>query len=568
MKKYLQTTTTAIIPFTLVSILGILFSARPAQAQLATQPISPGDISREIESNRPSELPKLQVKPPRITGPSKPEPNAQLVQVKQWVFKGNEVLKNDELGALLQPFTGVDLSMRQIREAASLLQQAYEDAGWLARVDIPTQDISDGTVTLQIIEARLGVVRMDRGSTSLVEEERVLRFVQDKQEPGQVIHLPSLDRGLLLADDLNGVSILGNLQASTQPGATDVILNAAAEPPFTLDVSLDNSNPRAVGSERLSLVGAWISPAGFGESYNAQVFKSEGSDYVRLAANAPLGYSGLRGSISVSQLDYNIVTPDANGQTPDISGRSTSMGFDFQYPLLRGRQANIYATAGLDQRRYNSQFNGFRTSDYLVDGSQVGLVGNLFDSLWGGAANSYSLTWRQGQVKSEQVQVNNQVAGHFNKINWGATRQQTLSNELSFFASIRGQSTGSKPLDSSEHISLGGPSGVRAYPVGEASGPQGHILNLELRYRINPQWLVAPFYDRGRIEKRTADFNRDYSLEGTGISLSWSGPDDWSAEAIYAYRLGNNPNADRLTGKDQDGSLHKHRLWITVSRGF
>jgi hemolysin activation/secretion protein len=171
-------------------------------------------------------------------------------------------------------------------------------------------------------------------------------------------------------------------------------------------------------------------------------------------------------------------------------------------------------------------------------------------------------------VKSEQVQVNNQVAGHFNKINWGATRQQTLSNELSFFASIRGQSTGSKPLDSSEHISLGGPSGVRAYPVGEASGPQGHILNLELRYRINPQWLVAPFYDRGRIEKRTADFNRDYSLEGTGISLSWSGPDDWSAEAIYAYRLGNNPNADRLTGKDQDGSLHKHRLWITVSRGF
>jgi hemolysin activation/secretion protein len=104
--------------------------------------------------------------------------------------------------------------------------------------------------------------------------------------------------------------------------------------------------------------------------------------------------------------------------------------------------------------------------------------------------------------------------------------------------------------------------------VGEASGPNGHVVNLEVRWRLNPQWLVAPFYDRGRIEKRTADSKASYSLEGAGVSLGWTGPNGWVAKATYARRMGSNPNADSATGNDQDGSLHKDRVWVTVSRSF
>jgi hemolysin activation/secretion protein len=115
---------------------------------------------------------------------------------------------------------------------------------------------------------------------------------------------------------------------------------------------------------------------------------------------------------------------------------------------------------------------------------------------------------------------------------------------------------------------LGGPSGVRAYPVGEAAGPQGHVFNLELRYRLGPQWLITPFYDRGRIEKRTAETMGAYSLEGAGVSVSWTGPGGWTARAVYARRMGSNPNANTTTGQDQDGSLRKDRLWLTVSRSL
>jgi hemolysin activation/secretion protein len=538
---------------------------------LATQGMAqttPGDISRQVEPSRTPELPALQLQPQRLTQPSQPEPGAQVVRVQQWVLQGNQVLSSETLQALLQPFSGVDVSLQQIREAAALVQQAYDEAGWLARVDVPPQDITHGRVTLQITEAKLGQVSMDANATSRVTNERVQAFIQAQQAAGQPLNVRRLDRGLLLADDLSGVSLVGTLQASAQPGATDVVLSAAAEPPYSVDMSLDNTNARSVGADKFSISATWVSPAGYGETYSAQAFKSEGSDYLRISASAPLGHSGLRGSVSLSQLDYEIVTPDANGQAQDISGRSQSAGVDLTYPLLRSRQANVYLTAALEDKRYRGQANGQRNSHYRIEGGHLGLVGNFFDSWGGGAANSYSLIWRHGQVKSGQVPVSEDVAGSFKKLNWSLSRQQAVSSQVSLFAAINGQSTGSKPLDGSENLSLGGPSAVRAYPVGEASGPQGHVVNLELRYRINSQWLITPFYDRGRIDKRTADEKTAYSLEGAGVSLGWTGPGGWAAKATYTRRLGTNPNPNAETGKDQDGSLSKDRVWLTVSRSF
>lgn len=530
--------------------------------------ITPGDISRQLEPMRVPELPTLALQPQRITQPSRPEPGSQVVRVQHWDLQGHKILSSEALQGLLQPFVGVELSLKQMREAAAVVQQAYEDAGWLARVDLPAQDVTGGRVRLQITEARLGQVWLDAQAVSRVRPEQLLAWVKEGQTAGGALNNRQLERSLLLVDDLPGVSVAGNLQAGALPGATDVVINAAAEQPYSLDFSLDNHNARSVGADRLSVSGAWTSPAGFGEGYNAQAFKSEGSDFVRLGASAPLDYHGLRGSINLSQLNYKIITPDADGRQQNINGRSQSASLDLSYPVLRSRQANVYLSASLDHRRYLGHANDQLSSHYQVHGATVGLMGNFFDSWAGGAANSYSLSWRQGVVHSGQVAVSPAVEGDFSKLSWSLSRQQTLRSDLSLYAALNAQRTGDKVLDGSENFSLGGPSGVRAYPVSEASGPQGQVLNLELRWRLNPQWLLTPFYDHGRIQKRSADALRDYSLSGAGVSATWSGEDGWTAHATLAQRLGRNPNANAQTGQDLDGTLRKNRLWVTVSRSL
>jgi hemolysin activation/secretion protein len=534
-----------------------------------TQPIvAPGDISRQVEPVRVPALPTLQDSTQRITQPSLPEAGSTMVRVQQWVLQGNHLLDDATLRNSLQPFTGVDLSLQQIREAAAVVQQAYDDAGWLARVDVPAQDVTEGRITLLITEALLGEVRLDAQAVSRVRPERLQAWVMSTQANGQPLNTHQLNRSLLLVDDLPGVSVSGALQASSWPGATDVILSAVAEQPFNLDLGLDNYNARTVGASRMRFSGIWNSPAGIGENYRMQAFKSEGSEYLGLGANVPLGYDGLRAGMNVSRLDYEIITPDADGRRQDIHGRSESAVIDLNMPLLRSRQVNWYVNAALEQRRYLGYANGQRSSHYSIDSGQIGVAANFFDQWGGGAANSLRINLRHGDVQAGLVPVLSTVEGSFKKIHWTLSRQQALHSNLSLLVTLSGQNTGSKVLDGSENFSLGGPYGVRAYPVSEGTGPQGRVFNLDLRYRVHPQWLATLFYDQGQIEKRTTDPRSFYRLEGAGLQLDWTGPDGWSARATVAQRLGSNPNAIADTGRDQDGSFIKNRVWLTLSRSI
>lgn len=532
--------------------------------------VTPGDISRQVEPARPIVLPQLQLQPPRITQPSQPKPGAQVTRIQAWVLQGAQMLDETTLQALLRPFTDVDLSLQQLREAAAVVQQAYDDAGWLARVDLPQQDITNGRVTLQITESRMGRIVVDPNATSLVKLERVKRILDVHQPQGQSVYKPQLDRALLLADDMSGINVVGSLQPGVQAGTTDLALNSTAQQPYSLDLSMDNTNARTVGAEKLTVVGSWVSPAGFGEVYTAQAFVTEGSDYLRVGASAPvfgvLGSRGLKASVYLSHMNYEIITPDINGKKQDIGGASQTAGADLIYPLIRSRQSNLYLTSGVDERRYSSKGD----ARYGVRGGQLGFSGNVFDDFAGAAATTYGLTWRYGRVGPSQPPAAKDVAvqGRYTKFNWNLARQQALSSSLSLYSAIQGQNTGQKTLDTSENMSLGGISGVRAYPLGEASGPQGHVVNVELRWRVSPQWLITPFYDQGRIEKRKTDTNTAYGLKGAGVSAVWTAPAGWTARVTYARRLGNNPNANLDTGKDNDGSLTRDRVWLSVSRAL
>lgn len=545
------------------SLYGLLGVAQTALAQTGFQP---GDIERQVETQRSSPLPKVDSTPRQLNKPSSEASGVLTTHINAWQIQGNSVVTTDELLIQLQYFTGVKLSMKQINEAAALIQQVYEERGLLARIVLPKQDITNGVITIQIIESRLGQIKTDASSTSLVDLDRVAAVVSAQHTPADIFNSLNINRGLLLADDLNGVSVIGSLQSGAAEGTTDVVLKTTAEQPYIYEASVDNTNARAVGENRLFVSATMISPNGYGESFSVQGLKSQGVDYARLAASTPLGNRGLKGSIFISGMKYKIVTNDEKGLAQDISGNVQTAGFDLSYPLLRSRDANLYVLGAAENKKYHGDSLGQASSDYHINVTSIGLTGNHFDLLGGAGSNSYSLTLYQGTVTSDAVQVNANVAGAYSKVRWFFSRQQALMNSLNLYAAVQGQHTGSKPLDSAENMSLGGISGVRAYPTGEGTGPQGQIANLELRWSVSPEWTVTPFVDWGRVEKREQD-PRSYSLKGTGLSATWTAQSGWVAKTTYARRMGNNPNPTTY-GNDQDGSLRKDRIWFSLSRTF
>ena len=96
------------------------------------------------------------------------------------------------------------------------------------------------------------------------------------------------------------------------------------------------------------------------------------------------------------------------------------------------------------------------------------------------------------------------------------------------------------------------------------------MLNLELRYRLSKDFNLTEFYDYGYITVNPnnnfagAAALNNYGLKGVGLSLAWQSGSGSSIKTTYSHRLGDNPNLT-VTGNDQDGSLSKNRVWLTMS---
>ena len=493
--------------------------------------------------------------------------------VRSWNIVGVSLFKIQEIQHLLKPYSGNKISFTELREASLEIEKYYEEKGFLANVIIPPQDVTEGVVELEVLEARIGEIRIERGGSSLVDDHKILSIVRGGLAEGEFYKSNALNRGLLLADDLPGVSLTGFLQEGSKPGFVDLSLKTLKEDKATAEFSLDNANARALGSERLVFSGSLISPLRQAEIFSVKSLYSQGSFFRSLSVLFPFGGEGFKLRCNISRLDYNVISSEF--KSLNISGVVDGREIEVSYPIIRTNKSNLNLSLSADNRSYLTKVSDTKVKDSTINSFKTELSGNFFDKIGNGGANSANLSISMGDIDGFGVIPS--LEGKYSVYNYGFTRQQALTEKLSIFGSIRGQltdglasGTGQEDyLDSAENFSLGGLYGVRAYPSGEATGAQGQLVSMELRYLLNANLMLKPHYDWGKVSKRNQSSGgpKEYEISGSGIGLSWNGPWSTSIDAIFSRRIGKNPNP-QLTGSDQDGSLKENRFWISLSRAF
>lgn len=555
--------------------IGLALLAAVSCAHAQTPPDA-GALRQQIERQLPQALPgeskPLTALPPEF----KPAPGLA-VTVNAFRFAGNTLLTPEQLAPAVAPFLNRPLDFNGLQQAAAAVSDAYRAAGWLVRVYLPRQEITDGVVTLQIVEGIFGKLRYEGEAAKRLATGRADATIAAAQPVGQALSAAALDRAMLLLDDLPGVAVLGNLAPGSGQAETDLVLKLTDEPLLNGEVGIDNTGPRATGRERFTANAFLNSPLKIGDQVIANLVHTEGSDFIRLAYSAPVGYDGLRLGINTTRQDYDVITSEF--AAAKINGSSTTWGLDAQYPLIRSRTQNLYLSAIYDDKDFDNKANNATTTRYGVRNFTLGLIGNRFDKWGGGGANFASLNLTSGDVDLDGSPnkaadaTTTQTHGSFTKLRYALSRQQALTSNLSLYALLTGQFA-DKNLDSAEKFYLGGAYGVRAYPANEGGGSEGTMLNLELRWRAMTNLVVTGFYDWGSVKiNKNNNFagapalNR-YDLDGLGASVAWVGPGGFTLKGTYAHRLGNNPNRDATTGKDQDGSLDKNRVWLTASLPF
>ncbi len=543
------------------------------QAQTAP---NAGSLQQQIERERANPVPRrsLPARPdePRELAP----PSGPTITVRRFTFAGNTLLPSAQLQALVADFLNRPLSFAELQRAPAAIANQYRQAGWIVRAYLPGQQIVDGVVTIQVVEAVFGGAQIEGPPPERVSLATVLRPIETQQVPGQPLNAEAVARALLLADDLPGVSVSGGLREGKEEGETELAIRLTDEPLISGDVSSDNAGARSTGRQRQSANLILNSLLGLGDSIAMNAIHSQGSDYLRLSASLPLGGDGWRVGVNTSHLDYRLISSEFSSLY--ANGTADSVGLEASYPVIRSHLRNLYLNINLDRRHFDNQSAYAITSRYKSTALSVGLSGNLYDKLGGGGANRASLTLTGGTLDLDDSPTQSsdasttQTDGLFHKLRYSVSRTQVLDEVLSLSMAISGQ-LADRNLDASEKFYLGGPSGVRAYPVNEGSGSYGQLINLELRYRLPLGFTLSVFTDHGRVQvNRNNSYSgasslNSYSMKGRGVSLAWQpwrekgyGP---SLKLTYARRIGENPNP-ASTGLDQDGSLLRERLWLSA----
>ena len=554
----------------------VLVITSASQLTLAQTTPDAGSLLREAE-RKPLRLPNP-VPQAVPKAPAGPEMGAVRVQVKAFSLSGNTLISGSDLQAVLLPWVGKETSFAELQQAINAVAEAYRARGWFARPQLPAQDVNDGVVSIHIIEGRLGAVRLDDGGKELrTDRAMVTDTMTARQKSGDPLNLDALDRSTNILNDTPGVAVATILAPGQNTGDTDAVVKVQDKPLYSGTAMLDNQGARSTGADKISVSLMMDSPRGIGDQIALNGNTSEGSQYLKLAYALPWGRDGARVGASTSAMRYTLMGELAS---LNAKGDAQTFGVNTSYPLLRSGTKNIAFAAALDRKTYYNEASQLATSQKVADVALLALSGDLLDGLGQGGMTMWGINLTAGHINlsgnatnqgADRVGANTE--GNYQKWGYNLARLQRLSDKTSLWASFSGQSS-AKNLDSSEKFSLGGASGVRAYPLSEGSGDDGWLVTLEVRHNLLPELQVSVFYDQGQIKQSHdnaytgAPVVNEASLKGYGVGLSWTQSGNFSVRASLAHRVDDNPLASAVNGKDGDGSLTLDRLWFTATKFF
>ena len=540
------------------------------QTVLAQQPPSAGS---QIQQIPPSPVPQKAGPAIRIepsTAPASPTSDAVKITVNSLRVTGARVYSEAELIALTGFQSGSELSLADLRGMAQKITDRYRSNGYIvAQAYVPAQEITQGAVTISVIEGQYGKIAV-RNQSNLSDP-----LIQGQLEgigSGDPVVIAPLESRLLLLSDIPGVNVTSTLAPGASVGTSDLIVDVTPGQRVTGSIDADNAGNRYTGEYRLGATVNLNNLAGLGDVASLRVLTSgSGLNYAR--ASYQMQFGKATAGLAYSWLGYELGKEFASLQAKGTAKIASIYG---SYPLIRSRDTNLYAGLAFDAKTMQDRLDSTSTvTDKKAQALMASLRGDHRDSLGGGGLTNYAITATAGNLDIQTPALKAldaataQSNGRYTKLGFSAMRLQSVTDTISLYAGINGQ-VASKNLDVSEKMELGGINGVRAYPEGEAYADQGYLLTLEARMllpkfseQIPGQVQLVGFVDTGSVtlnKNPWAPGDNRRTLSGAGIGLNWTAYNNFVVKASYARKLG---SGTATSAPDKSG-----RFWIQAVKYF
>lgn len=426
----------------------------------------------------------------------------------------------DDFAPVVADYTGRKLIRGELRALAAAVSGVARARGYpFATASIPPQKLTDGVLRVLLDEGRVDSVRVEGEAGSAVE--RILTPLAN----GRPIRQAALERVLLLAGDVPGVTVRSTkiVRESGRP----VLLVAATREAASGRIAIDNRSTDELGPvrarlrldlNRLLADDDQLTVEGGANPLNPREF-----------ALAVLGYEkglGARGATLSASGSYARTRPSGGLADLDTRGESYRLALGASYPLLRTREASVWAALDLYHRRSRQSQLGARIRLDRITALAARLDGVV---ALGGGRLSGRLVVTQGLDLFDATERGDPLASRrdgdarFTKLEGSLSWTGRLVGDLGLRLAAEGQ-IASRPLLAFEEFGIGGARFARGYQYSERQGDQGVAGSAELRYEIGD--LAKPvrdlqafgFIDGGLVDDLRID-NDDDELASAGGGL-------------------------------------------------
>ncbi|MBS0648989.1 MAG: ShlB/FhaC/HecB family hemolysin secretion/activation protein [Verrucomicrobia bacterium] len=437
--------------------------------------------AKEVDAQK--EIPLLEVDIPE----KQYEMSGEKVLITGVKFNGNTVVSSRTLRRALKQFVGKESSMKDIHEMCKAVQAKYNERGYfLARAYAPPQELTNGTLTIEIIEGKLGKVEVV--GNKYYGEKFIARHFE--KYLGKPIDYDQILKALLLLNENSDLHVGAVFKKGADFGTADLVVRVKDHRPIHLMIDHNNYGSDHTSHHRTGTRLDWGNLITYGDTFTlVEVVGSPLSslNFTNAIYHIPINTSGS--AFDVSYLFANFKTDEVDHIK--YSGRSHIATARFSQALHRTRKLNTDVFTAFDYKQIQNFGGGFESSfdrlRVLTGGVQIDYI----DGWKGRNLLPISGSWGipkflGGSSVHDRHSSRVHGGGRFVKLNGGWKRLQKLPLDCFLLLNTQMQySFDELPLP--EQIYIGGPDTVRGYQLAAGIGDHGFYMNLELR--VPPPFL-------------------------------------------------------------------------------
>jgi len=493
--------------------------------------------------------------PKVLAQPLETEIKIERILVKKVIVQGNTIFSPQEIHQVTNIFEGKEATAEKLLAIRTALTNLYVSKGYVTSgAFLPHQDLSNGIVTIKVIEGRLERIEI-RGLTHLDEN-----YVRDrlKRFAGIPLNIKDLGDGLKLLQ-INPIfsSISASLEVGSKTGQSVLVVTLTEAPPWSLSLLLDNSQPSDVGTTRGGVGIAEINLLGIGDRLDLSYNLSEGLNEFNAAYTIPL--NALDGTLSIAYQNQQSRLIEKPFNNLGINAKYNEFSLSSRQPLIKTTEEELALGLSLSFKE---------NTTFLFDDLPFSFTSSALNGETRLFLLTFSQEWQKRSSESVFALRSNfsfgvdlfkaTSSGFFlwlGQLQW----LKKLNENTILVTQLAAQLTPDK-LVSSEQFSIGGVYTVRGYSRDFRIGDNGFLGSIEARFIILSddkfgKIEITPFIDVGTVWNNEGEIPSPNTLLSLGAQLTWY-VGDMTAKFSYGIPL--------FTGNGSNNNFNFRLQWIPV----